>query len=713
MKKHLIHITALLIVGLLTACNDRLQWGDDYKPSQNAHYLSLSNSSFTMGAASNLEQNVKVTSIGSEWKFDGYDSWLSLTPSKGNSDQTVSILATENHSATQIRTSVFQFQSVDIDYIFSRPLSVTQQKATPFLVADEGNLVFSAASEVKNIHVSTNIIWSASSDQDWIVLRPSTDTNMLQIEVLENLSDNSRLGKVYLNSASEGINISFSISVVQSAASTPQTDLNTLTFSCSGSAYLLNINSEVAWTAQTSESWIQITPSKGNAGISTIVVETAPNNSTNLRTGVITFYIGNTERLAINVTQEGMYVKLAPTSLTFTAEAQEQKISLSSNIAWEIVNKPDWLTISPSSGDGDATLSLIVPDYWETVERNGILTLAAKNNSEAYSSVTITQVGRSVGNIISELYINVDGGESSVNINTNGRWNANTDVDWLSLSPKEGVGASILTVKCQPNATDNERNAQIFVVIGAITKIISVKQPGRYFTVSPVEGASIPSTGGSHEVNISSNGSWKAISSSAWMQLSRTNGEGDINVVLTASDNASVHERTDTTTFIPDYLQPIRIITKQLGRYLKVNTSAIRFFSKGGPSEPIIIDTDGNYEITSSVDWMTIQQNGNTFTVTATENNGKDDREGVVNVALTDLKDGESYSISIPVKQKNFSAGVGIEDFESEQSWDVIYKSGMTITVTGFLEETNWDIMPGENMTITITDFNEEENWNN
>ena len=51
-------------------------------------------------------------------------------------------------------------------------------------------------------------------------------------------------------------------------------------------------------------------------------------------------------------------VKLSESTRNFEAAGGSAEITLESNGAWQVGNCPDWLNISPMSGDGNATLAL-------------------------------------------------------------------------------------------------------------------------------------------------------------------------------------------------------------------------------------------------------------------------------------------------------------------------------------------------------------------
>ena len=225
---------------------------------------------------------------------------------------------------------------------------------------------------------------------------------------------------------------------------------------------------------------------------------------------------------------------------------------------------------------------------------------------------------------------------------------------------------------------------------------VSVSQPARYFTLTTATvTVSHGSTGGTHQVHISTNSPWTAKSTSSWMQLSQHSGSGeqDIDVTLTTPDHPSTLSRKDTTAFTPTYGTAVTIITTQDGRYLRTDPSELSaIMPDGGTSQTVTVTTDGTFTVTSSdPSWLTVKQADATFTYTATENTTGSDREAVITVALTGLLTGEEPKVELPVMQYATSPGVTILPFTGDEQWDIVTGTGAVITVTGYGSDENWN----------------------
>ena len=352
---------------------------------------------------------------------------------------------------------------------------------------------------------------------------------------------------------------------------------------------------------------------------------------------------------------------------------------------------------------------------WPTssTNRSGILKLGA-TGTDLTTSVSIVQEGRFFDDIAALLTFSAAAGTNSIDITTDGKWAAKISDDassWLTISPTTGTGSGTLQVSVTENTDDDERTASVDVTVGTTTKTVGIVQRGKFFTVSPSTFATLASTGGSHAIHIASDDSWTAQSSSTWMTLSRASGTGNVDVTLTAPDYPSIKARDDTTTFTPVYAQPVRVITRQLGRYLTVDVISIRFFGKGGTSNAVQISTDGTFNISASDNWFSVERQGNTFTVIATEITTDTQREGKVIITMTGLLPGEEYVLEVPVIQRPKSSGLDVWTFDDDQQWELNGDGTFAIRVTGFSADKNWNDTSSEGLTIKVTTFSEDKLW--
>jgi sugar lactone lactonase YvrE len=132
------------------------------------------------------------------------------------------------------------------------------------------------------------------------------------------------------------------------------------------------VPADVAWTATSSATWLTLTSATG-AGSGTVAYTLAPNNTPFSRTAVILL-----NGQVVTVTQAGVAVSLSASSATVTSAAGSGTLKLTTTAAWTVVSSAPWLTVTPSSGTGNATLTYSFTANGGTNGRIAALTVAGR-----------------------------------------------------------------------------------------------------------------------------------------------------------------------------------------------------------------------------------------------------------------------------------------------------------------------------------------------
>lgn len=130
------------------------------------------------------------------------------------------------------------------------------------------------------------------------------------------------------------------------------------------------------WEAQADVDWIKLSSSSGK-GNHTVNITAKANNTASTRTGIITFTCGdNKKAVTVNQIGEALILSVKPTTLVIGTNGDDKTISISCNSSWNVTSDESWLTFTPSSGTGDATITLS----------------ASPCDEVRYATVTITDV---------------------------------------------------------------------------------------------------------------------------------------------------------------------------------------------------------------------------------------------------------------------------------------------------------------------------------
>ncbi len=707
MRKSIFHIIIIIVVLVFTGCQDDFDSNGNLEPSLSAHWLRPSQTSFDYYLSSAFSETFSIESFETPWKFSEVPEWISLTPASGSASASVTLNAQENPNADNARTAIFYLQSNDPDWSYSRAMSVSQAKATPTLSVSEPTLSFNGGSSQQIVNIITNCAWSPSCYDSWVSLTPNLTSGMLAISVSANPQSTYRSSTVYI---SYGSNKSATIRITQSPANI-SSSVYTLQYENVASKYDIVIDSEADWSSTVSDSWISVSPNTGSAGKTPVSIEVAPNTSISSRNGYVAVKTGNTERFQIAIAQKGIYIE-ADESLTFTSIEESKKLTVSSNTSWTVINKPNWLTLSKESGDGNNVITVTSAENPNTTSRNGEIILSQPGLS-IQCKVNVTQLGKSLSIDVSLLEFSDKASQMTFNLISDASWSSSKTAEWFTSTPTAGHGNAIITVSTEENKTTEERTGTINYVYADKTTYVNVHQLAKYMTIDN-QTFEFESKGGSHTIELSTNDEWTAEveHNVSWLKLSKSSGTGNAMITLTADDNASVNYRSTAIIIKTKYSQSVRILVSQKPRYLAISTQSILFFANGGTSEVITINTDGVYEIKSESSWFTVNKgSGNTFTVYATKNSSDEMRRGKIYISLTDLKEG-SLVLELTVAQAGEGGSFIINGFPEDSDWNYVGGGSLSITIKGYTSDKNWNETFGGTLSVKVTGFSNEQDWN-
>ena len=719
--KIILFVSILLCVG----CEEHI-YRSDVTPSLVPRFLSVDKSEVAASSANAYSVGLAVKSENTPWLFEGYPSWLSLNPNQGSTHQNVSVNFTENVSADTSRYAIFSFMDDVEDWDYNRMIIARQPSAIAYVTLSQKKFNVLGAACQYDVEIYSNAAWRVQHTCSWISTEIAESS--LSIEVQENNTGDYREAYIYVYAA----DCTETIFLSQAPANATVTE-EFLSFSNQAASAKLSITSEASWYATVSASWIQITPESGTAGTTEVIIDVAPNVNVATRKGYVSFRCSNVaELLTMEIEQTGLFLEIDTEELLFDALECVKELHVNSNAEWVITSAPKWVAPSISKGSGNATISIRTEENPSTYERTGFLVLESPGLSLS-AKIKLVQKGKTFALGTDVLEFSDKASTNTVDVITDGTWVTQCDADWITLSPHSASGNSTLSVSVTENIDESERLAIVRMTVSDKSIELLILQQGKYLSLDNTQ-LLFPTKGGSMNLYVATNDSWRAQlkGSAEWLKMSTMQGEGAMDVVLSATDNASVNERSDVLSITTKNNLTIELPIKQEARRLSVSVSDILFFSRGGTSEPIIIETNGEYKISQVGEWFTISRTGNTFVVTALNNNTKDWREGCITIAMTDLVEG-SIEITIPVKQvqvgcsftlsgfgndtdQDTSSGNGNftgNGFEGDSDWSASMGSVFTVSLVDFVADNNWDAVGDHVFTVTVTGYREENDWNN
>ena len=408
-----------------------------------------------------------------------------------------------------------------------------------------------------------------------------------------------------------------------------------------------DVNSNTNWTVTKTASWFWISPDNGS-GNGNVQVNYQENTSTSSRSATITVSANGVSDRVVTITQSGATpaatLAANPMNLTFDANGGNQTITVSSNLSWTASDNVGWLSIAPSSGSNNGTITVTAQNNTSTNNRSGFITLRGNGVSDVRVSVNQTGATPVPFMTVSRTNLNFDagGGNATVNISSNVSWSATDDVSWLSLAPSTGSNNGSLNITCQQNSSASSRTARITVSGGGVSsRVINVAQEAAQttnLTVNP-STVNVSSEAGQASFSISSNTNWTVNKTTPWFWLNPGSGSGNGTVSINYEENTSAQERTGTITVSANGVN--RTVTvKQAGKtsnsFLTVNPTEINI-SSGSGAYNINVSSNVNWTVSESASWVNLSKNSGSnndmFTINIETNPTNQERVALIRVS--------------------------------------------------------------------------------
>ncbi|MCL2737062.1 MAG: hypothetical protein FWD75_10640, partial [Propionibacteriaceae bacterium] len=513
--------------------------------------LTLDRSTWSVANAAQTSVSVAVTS-NTEWIMSSNVSWLSAPESWGTSNGTISLKAEDNFS-TSSRTGVVTFTTTTITPAITRTISVTQPGATAVMTLDRDTwAVPTAAKTTQAVAVKSTVAWSGSSNQSWLTLSSASGAGDASVTLTaeENTTASSRTATATFTTTAGYPKVTRTVTVTQPPAATLTLDRTVWTVPSSAAAMqTLLMTSNQSWKVSSSDSWVTFSASTGS-NTSAVTMNAAANTTTTSRTATVT--VTNTTGYpvlsrTVAVTQPGVAPTLSTGISQWAVPSSAQNnvtVSVSSNTSWKVTSSQAWVTISPTTGSGNTSVTLTAAANTATTSRPAVVTFTTTvGDTVATATIDVTQPGVPTLNVDKNTWNlpSSAGAYTTVAVTSSQAWQVTSNQSWLTVSPTTGSGNGTVTLTATANATVDARPATVTFTTTTGTPVqtatVTVAQPGAAVTLSLDKNIWTlgSSAGANTTVVVSSNAAWKVSSNQSWLTVSAATGSGNGSVSLTAA----------------------------------------------------------------------------------------------------------------------------------------------------------------------------------
>jgi hypothetical protein len=216
------------------------------------------------------------------------------------------------------------------------------------------------------------------------------------------------------------------------------------------------------------------------------------------------------------------------------------------NASWTAASNASWLTPSPTSGTGSATISYTVAANLSTKPRQATIAVGAASftvNQAAAPTYSFNPTSASVA---------AGGASGTVSLTvtpSDGTWTASSNQGWLHItSANTGAGSATINYSLDANTTTQSRTGTI--TVGAANFTVTQAADSTY-GFSPTSASVAPgSSSGTVSLTVTpSSGTWTASSNQTWLHItSAGSGTGSATISYSVDANNSAQSRTGTIT---------------------------------------------------------------------------------------------------------------------------------------------------------------------
>ncbi|MBS0184052.1 MAG: fibronectin type III domain-containing protein [Nitrospira sp.] len=459
--------------------------------------------SFTavQGDSNSSSQTVSISNTGGgllNWLASENASWLSISPSSGTGNGSVTVTATPGPLTAGIYNTLVTINATNAQPV-SILISLTVTAPSTTVVLSPSSLTFSGVQGGANpagqtVVVNSNGNWTASSSATWLTLSPASGNGNGSIAANVALSS----AVVGTNNAtitvtSGGVTRTISVALTVSAASLTASPNNVTYIATQGagnpSAQAITIGSNGAWTVTDNASWLSISATSGTGNGSITAAAITGSLTAGTYNALITVSSTSATPVSIpvtfTVTAPSSTITVSPTSLTLTGiqggtNPASQAVTVNSSGKWTASSSATWLTLSPASGNGNGSVAANVALSSAVVGTNNATITVMSGGVTRTISVALTVSAASLTASPNSVTYKATQGAANpsaqtITINSNGPWSASDGASWLSLSPTSGSKNGTITASVNTaNATQGNNATTITVKSGGITRTVNV-----------------------------------------------------------------------------------------------------------------------------------------------------------------------------------------------------------------------------------------------
>ena len=179
-------------------------------------------------------------------------------------------------------------------------------------------------------------------------------------------------------------------------------------------------------------------------------------------------------------------------------------------------------------------------------------------------------------------------------------------------------------------------------------------------------------------IKVNSSANWTASASASWISLSRSSGTDGISIIVAASKNTSKTSRTGSVTFICGNAKAVLKIVQNASASKNCDLNVNPEYwepSSSMLSREIVVQSSGNYSVSSNASWLTFTKSNGSVTAKVTSASLTSRKTGILTITCDDCGATKTVTVSIAGTVVPVPTGVKAETVDPQiikVSWNLV-----------------------------------------
>lgn len=451
------------------------------------------------------------------------------------------------------------------------------------------------------------------------------------------------------------------------------TGQKSFTFKDAGGSETITFSCNRAWTVTSSESWLTVSPAKGeaNEGGVNVTITCAANTTYDQRNATVTIMSEGLSE-SISVSQETNYgLIVSPTTFNLTNAEQNIDIEVQKNVQYSVaIDKEcsDWISVGGTKALTTDKVTIHIAANTSYDDREGKITFK-RIDGDLSQTVTVKQSQKN-GLFIttSEYDLSNESHNLSVEVKANVEFEVTSQVDWIKFVETKALKASTISLAVDANETYDNRTGTVIVkqTNGDLTGTITINQhqtDGLF--VSPTE-FELDNTEQSADIVVEQNVAYNVVipdDAKTWIAVagsSQTKALSKETVTLNIAKNTTYDDREASVTIkqVDGTLAETVKIKQAYGEGLIIEKTEYDVAQAG---ETIVVDVKSNVDfvVKPQNDWIKIVTTKALTTSSVSLSVDKNTSEDRIGTVIFSKEDG-TLAETITISQEGLLVDMGL-----------------------------------------------------